>query len=512
MIVDRIHAAFKASAAAKKNSANPTGSRLGACTAQLQMLAFPRLSKPEPWQPRGAAVTEEGRVLEQWLGEKIHAAWPGKWGLREQPFYFPVPIPETVTRRVVKDGQVADLTMTAAEAIARIEERLRQTKDDRSGSMFFGWPIDGFKPPMVKYKGTRERDGAQRQVWETRGIRQGPDGRPERYQPSIVLDRTGCEETGIGPKVWIACYVDGIILHPDLGPVLVEQKEMSNFAFRRSLMGNMEYRYRCQLIAALVATGFESAVWVCHRKETSHLAEITFTREAAQATVKVTAWNGAEEVFFVADAKRELVIPSGAKGEEARPRPLTAPGQWDYAEVWTPYNDEDLISMRQRALDVLLAEPNQWKREYGPEFTCRSCGGHGDRPCSNCKGSGKSGKKQGPCGVCSEGKAHATGTVGRVKCEPLRSNSDPKKYCNGEGSYAEVELPAYPCGYCPAVMFCWAGAGVRREIDTRPHHYVKRDAYLKSGLAFFPPETPEPVAVIEEEGEEVALEVAGVDE
>jgi hypothetical protein len=416
VIVDKLHAHFRAEAAKRRQTGNPTGSHLGACTAQLQQFLFPALTKPEPWQPRGAAVTEQGRWLEQWLADKIHGAFPGQWGLRQQAFYCPVPITADVLGAIgVAEG--------VGQVVDKIASRLRPDRYTRGG-LFWGWEIPGFEHqrPKLTYDATRNR-------WRVRAIDPGAE-----FQPGVVLDRKQDP-----PHVYLAVHIDGMIYHPEFGQILVEQKEMSNYAFRRAVLGELEYRYRCQLLAAVKATGVQHALWVFERKETCHQAEMLFLASGARTRVVLTQPNGTHEVFFVTDPKRGRVV---AEKDGAGEQDLPAPGLWDVAEVWTPYSEADLRSVHERALRVLLAEPRQWWREYGPDFRCRRCAGRGERECGNCHGTGLQPKTKGPkpCTRCArapkDGKPDLrTAMPGRQRCAE----------CVG-GLLDEVEL-GFPCTY-----------------------------------------------------------------
>lgn len=471
MIVDKLHVAFRADAAAKRQTANPTGSRLGTCAAQLQQLAFPALTKPESWQPRGAAVTEEGLYLEQWVAAKIHKAYPGQWGLRQQAFYFPVPLtPEVLT--------AAGFTGDAAQAAAAIAARLRPDRYTRGG-LFWGWEVPGFGAgrPMLRFN-------ADTGKWRARAI----DPKAE-YQPSVVLDRSGPV-----PHVYLAVHIDGMIYDPTHGQVVVEQKSLSNFAFRRAAFGELEYRYRCQLLATVRATGIQNVLWLAHRKETCHFTEVLFLGAADRPRVVLTQPNGMTEVYFVSDAKRGLVTPEAGGAEQAFP----ADGLWDVAEIWSPYSEADLQGVYARALRVLLAESGQWFREYGPDYRCPRCAGVGELECGNCHGTGLQPrtKKPLPCARCArapkEGKPDLrapSGTAGRQRCGGLDKTGQAIG-CGGAGVLDEVELP-WNCSYCPtAVSHCWTAARVTRTIDRRPHLRIRREDFERSGLTFTPPEAP----------------------
>ncbi len=478
MIVDRIHAAFREAAANKRQTGNPTGSQVGACAAKLQQLLWPALTKPEPWQPRGAAVTEEGAYLEQWVAEKIHAAHPGQWGLRQQAFYCPVPITEDLLAEV---GFAAGV----GAAVDLVASRLRPDRYHRGSALFWGWEVPGFERqrPMLRFD-------AERNKWRVRAIDPAAE-----FQPGVVLDRKQDP-----PHVYLAVHIDGMIYHPEFGQIIVEQKEMSNYAFRRAVMGELEYRYRCQLLAAVKATEVQHALWVFRRKETCHFSEMLFLASGARTRVVLTQPNGTQDVFFVTDPKRGRVV---GEAEGAAEQDLPAAGLWDVAEVWTPYSEADLRGVHQRVLRVLLAESGKWYREYGPDFRCPKCAGQGARECGLCHGAGLQPrtKKPAPCSRCGrepkEGKPDLrSGTPGRQRCGE----------CAG-GLLDQVEL-GWQCRYCSVWQSCWGTANVVRTIDTAPHLTMRREDYERSGLTFATPEpialaptTPETAAEEEEEGD-----------
>src|SRR3990167_2297957 len=66
----------------------PTGSRLGTCAAQLQLLRIPDVSKPEPFRSRALRMFEQGDRIEAWLGERLEQCYPNLIGLRPGVFYF----------------------------------------------------------------------------------------------------------------------------------------------------------------------------------------------------------------------------------------------------------------------------------------------------------------------------------------------------------------------------------------------------------------------------------------
>lgn len=525
MIADVLYEEFKRLAAEKKSRPNPTGSKLGACTASLQMLVFPQVTNPEPWQPRGAAVVEFGSEIEEWLSKKIEASFPGRWGLRGQPFYFPIPIPP----EAVKAG-----------ALDLILSRIRKDEGDRKTKhIFWGWPIDGFLPPRLTFDPERKK-------WRVRDID------PKRpYRPSVVLDRTPARSElppnlaeWTGPVVWVAVYIDGLMPDPATGRMtLIEMKSMSNFAFRRALLGVLEYRYRVQLLTETMATHVDDAIWFLFRKETAHMAEVHFSRDSKSVLVRLRSATGWTEVLEVTDQKKGKVKPQAIDDalrrmvvadltaklghEPTEPeiaigleRDLVGDHAWDMAETWTPFDDRDLPSVYQRGLDVLTAKLGEWKREYGPNFVCEKCSGVGNKPCDACqglgtrtcgycKGTGQSAraKTPKPCSSCAPGAEKASGTVGVLRCgtcneggaaaclpaKPGRLRCDD---CDNKGVLARAKLPAYPCGYCATKLKCWEAAGYEMVIENnRPIHYVNHDLYVKSGITFTPPESMEPASV-----------------
>lgn len=503
MIVDKIHQVLAKESEKRFERPNPTGSKLGACTAHLQHLCFPDLTRPDPWGPRSILVMEAGKQHERWLGEYIGGIYKKRMGLQQQPFFFPVPIP---------DERTADI----------IEDRLRRDRDDRTRTMFWGWRNDDFKPPRL----IKKENGS----YALKGQHLYDHNKPERDQipPSVVLDRQAM-------LVYVVTRIDAAVDDPQYGLTVVEQKDMSDFGFRRAMLGDVEYRYRCQLLASTLATGFENAIWICLRKHTNHLCEIHFSKRFNRVRVTLTAPNGSQDVYFVANALKGLVQPAtnGAPrqlalddvgtlaqpAQEPAAQPVPSEALWDVAETWTPYSDADLASIHARILAVLtvqappLADPktrlpilppvNWFRREYGPTFTCLKCAGAGRRRCGYCKGTGMSARTKKPtqCSRCRPGGQDAVGVLGSVRCSG----------CNGLGHLDKVQLPAYPCGYCSTVMFCYGPAKVERIIGRRPEHWVRYDDYVASGIEFFPPEAAAVIDPEDEAEDEVAVEMEGED-
>jgi len=77
-------------------------------------------------------------------------------------------------------------------------------------------------------------------------------------------------------------HADGVPILERYGPTVAELKSMSNFGFRNALQGKTDYSYRCQLNSYVVGGGLNNALWVCYRKETSHLLELFCSKKIAK--------------------------------------------------------------------------------------------------------------------------------------------------------------------------------------------------------------------------------------
>jgi hypothetical protein len=472
MLIDAIRTEYeKGLATARLPRGNPTGSRWGKCLAQSQMLQHPELSHPKPYPLRSTLTFQLGDLVEAWWRQKALALYGNRVGLSQAVFYFPAWL------------------RTAGEREA-LAWRLK-------GRKLWGRMIPGFEPPYVK--GT---EGGRVKVrvpgWY------GREDSEDLRKLGFVLDprpRAGAPEG----TLWAPAYIDWVLLHPEHGPVIYEAKSMSDYAFRRAIVGTLGLDYQLQLAGMVAASGLD-ACWALYRKETSHIAEVLYTRRATRTEVTLTLLNGQRERWLV--VADQLRPESGAgpalsakafleqRGEVLRTAGTLSLGeaQWWGASVWTPYDAGVLDRIRDRILAVLLfdADPGpegykRWTREYGPSFTCGKCAGAGARPCSSCKGSGVTAKLKKPCG--------AQGCRGgRVACDA----------CGGTGQVDRAEL-RYPCSYCPVVDTCWAHAGLTLELDSKPHYYVTRAAYEAAGLSFTPAEAPEelptPVADTPEAGD-----------
>ena len=102
---------------------NPTARAAGSCAAQMQMLRFPNLTRPEIRSARAAWVFEDGDLHAADLRRKVRRAFRGLTGLEEELFYFRVPLPDQDT-----------------------EDRLRAKIEART---LWGSILPGFVPPRL---------------------------------------------------------------------------------------------------------------------------------------------------------------------------------------------------------------------------------------------------------------------------------------------------------------------------------------------------------------------------
>lgn len=402
---------------------NPTASQAGTCAAQLQMLRFPALTNPVMRPARTAWVFEDGDRAAADLRQKIERAIPGVSGLAEELFYLPVPIePEP-------------------------ERALEKKIHDRS---LWGSVRPGFVPPQISLGQNGGKDRLRLAERDPRN--------PERPRPmGFVID----PGSGI---LWAPLYVDLVFRHVGFHRlVVVEFKSMSRFGFRRALLGDMGYRERVQLAVIGEATGLDT-VWFIKCKDTAHLLEIAFLRDAAQTRVTLLRSNGRQETYWV-EGDRARPVGGGDLVE------LQEDETWEVGEVWTPRDARLLEEARARILRVLLFEPpaepqarlRAWGREYGPDFTCETCEGTG------------------------------TQTLAKNAPRAPLKKAKPCEDCGATGQLSEVELPAMPCGYCPVTTTCYPFA--RLELTTKPRYVVTREAWEASGLTFSAPKSAEPVEI-----------------
>lgn len=430
MILAKIREIYERRAKERKPpKGNPTAHRFGKCAAQSQLLMHPDVSRPEPYQIRALMTMEEGDMIEKWWSEAIEEAFPRQSGLAQELFYFSIPVPAN-----------------EAETIRlKIE-----------GRKLWGTVMPGFVRPWIKMG----EDGRPKMRLAPRDPRQ-----PLRPKPmGFVLD----PKAGI---LYAPVYVDRIILHPAWNELVVlEKKSMSSFQFRRAMLGNLSYEYRCQLAGTAEATGLKAACFLLYKKDTAHLCELAYVQNADRVRVTLVLPNGTQEVYF-ASADMERLVTSDGK-EMDIPHDL----QWDGASTWVPFDASLLDAIRHRVRRVLLVgEHGPWYREAGPDFRCSDCLGQGELTCRNCNGTGvgKTSTTGRQCGRCK-------GTL-KQKCEK----------CEGKGWFDEVALPQMPCVYCPVTRVCYPFA--RLVVTDKPRYLVTRSDWIASGLTFHPPEGPAPV-------------------
>jgi hypothetical protein len=252
------------------------------------------------------------------------------------------------------------------------------------------------------------------------------------------------------PALYVPLHVDGIAELPGLGLATAEIKSMATGSFRMALRGHVEYSYRVQMACAVDAAGLDTELYVAVRKDSCHVLEVVYSRKVSRVDV----------IFTKSSKVVEAVRLAGGDSDDN--------SDWESALVQHPFEPHLLEDARARVRRILLASPaNLPGREYGPDFTCRKCRGDGARPCARCKRTGRT-KTNKPCGPCKG--------VGRAPCAP----------CKGTGKLEETELP-FQCSYCPFTWHCWRDAGVRLELDERPHYRIRREDFERSRITFAGP-------------------------
>ena len=318
---------------------NPTASAAGSCAAQMQMLRFPNLTRPEIRSARAAWVFEDGDLHAADLRRKVRRAFRGLTGLEEELFYFRVPLPDQDT-----------------------EDRLRAKIEART---LWGSILPGFVPPRLALGEHGEKDRIllaprdERYSWRPRPL-------------GFVLDPGSL-------VLWAPLYLDHVARVPlPAGErlMVIEYKSMSRFAFRRAILGQMGYKERAQLAVIADALGLDT-MWLLKCKDTAHLLEVTFADNESQTRVTITQTNGERRTFLVEHGEPFDELHNAVELREDE--------SWDVAEVWTPYDRSLLDQVRARILRVLLFEAptdpiarlGAWHREYGPDFQCSVCDGTG---------------------------------------------------------------------------------------------------------------------------------------
>jgi hypothetical protein len=167
---------------------------------------------------------------------------------------------------------------------------------------------------------------------------------------------------------------------------------MSNYGFRNALQGKIDYAYRCQLNSYVVGGGLNNALWVCYRKETSHLLELFCSKNIEKIETRI-------------------LTPSGGWLQYTPESPIED-DEWQRAEVTHPFDPTLHEEVVARFRKVIHATPtNLPDREYGPNLVCEKCNGNGfyltekkqiKRPCTACEETGKilEPKLAFPCSTC----------------------------------------------------------------------------------------------------------------
>lgn len=442
MIVERLREIYQQSAQTRLPTGNPSGSRFGQCTAQLQFLISG--VTPADWQVRALMVFEAGHMFEEWWATQIRRCFPNPYGfgLRHEPFYFPVELDQADTDalerlfvdkarwgRVVADFRRPEITM--------LERRLLSGEVERRIRLRHSLPRDMQNDPR----------------------------RAERW--GFILDAPS-------KMLYAPVEIDFMVHNSDLGrPAVLEAKSMSNWAFRRALVGTMGYNERCQLVGEAIATNCDVA-WLINRKETSHILELGYTRAVDRVHVDIIRTNGMHERFIGGLPSKRL---NKVLREDGTVVDIPDDKNWEFATVWTPWDDQRLVEdIQQRIRLALLASPDEahrFKREWGPEFTCQECDGTGREICSYCDGTRASKRSSPPgklCGAC-------------IDSQGLPSTRECTR-CKGEGEFDETTLPQFPCGYCPVNSTCYGSISRLDLTEETPRYIVTRADWIRSGLSF----------------------------
>jgi hypothetical protein len=470
---------------ARIGTGNPTGSAFGKCSAQMQMLRDPDASKPQYVRPRGLMTFENGDLIEEWFKERVLLAYPNMSGLHQACFYFKVP----VTPPQIKE--------------------LRRRIGLRYGSKnaIWGKVIEDFQPPYLReievdvevprYLGDDYCEGPC-PVCTTYGTKRHVIGKipalDDHGQPIVDIVKkkkvqyrlASNQRIGfvLDPKaaiLYAPTYIDEVVFS-DEGLTVLEDKALSSFQFRRALMGVLDYGKQCQL-AGIFDSVEANVSLLGYRKDTAHLVEIFYGKGEKRTRVKILRSQGKEEQEFIVDNGRliqEIEHPEQGGAVESRVAEWPHDLEWEAAQVWVPSDPNILEDIRERILRVLLFDgKGDFWREYGPDFSCRNCQGTGTQTFRKGSRSIQLNDPK-PCEECGGGYLNLDGSKAEKKAKGLTEKP-------GTGQLDRVQLPTFPCGYCPVVEFCWEKAGYKLEIvDNKPHHYVTRDAFQKSGIVFHP--------------------------
>lgn len=80
-------------------------------------------------------------------------------------------------------------------------------------------------------------------------------------------------------------HPDGAVQLEDGRLALVEFKGLSDYGFEKATRGEVDREYLCQAWVYFIGTDFDVIIFVIYRKETSHMVEIVFDRQATETVV-----------------------------------------------------------------------------------------------------------------------------------------------------------------------------------------------------------------------------------
>lgn len=211
---------------------------------------------------------------------------------------------------------------------------------------------------------------------------------------------------------------DGVPTLDKYGATVAELKSMSNYGFRNALQGKMDYAYRCQLNSYVVSERFNNALWVCYRKETSHLLELFCSKKITKVETRI-------------------LTPSGGWLQYTPETPIEDE-EWQRAEVTHPFDPNLHQEVIERFHQVIRSIPKKLpEREYGPKLTCEKCAGRG------------------------------------FYLTEKRQTKKACTACNETGKVPEPRLE-FPCTYCRFKQYCWPQAKLKFE-GKKPVWIVPRE-------------------------------------
>ena len=107
-----------------------------------------------------------------------------------------------------------------------------------------------------------------------------------------ALRRNECEIEG----VTVSFTPDGAFQNGGEAIGIVEIKTMSDYAFDRACKGEIDRSYLCQAWVYAYGTSFNPVVFICYRKETSHMVELVFDKNQKEKIVVQRYGNDALEL------------------------------------------------------------------------------------------------------------------------------------------------------------------------------------------------------------------------